>query len=203
MHDFLAVNTLDGSDTETINVTITGINDAAVISGALSGSVIEAGASNNGGTPTVMGVLTSADIDNQANLFQAITTLTSSDQNYGKLTITAAGVWSYTLSNDNAVVDALNDGDSLSDLFTVLTADGTAQVIQISITGATDGDPDDYDFLATGSSVSLLELSSMARPATTSSTATTAVKPYTRAPETITSRLAQVWIQFIAAQETT
>ncbi len=41
----------------------------------------------------------------------------------------------------------------LSDLFTVHTADGTAKVIQISITGATDGDPDDHDSLATGSSV--------------------------------------------------
>ena len=65
----------------------------------------------------------------------------------------ASGVWNYTLSNNNVAVNALDDGDFLSDSFTIHTADGTAQVIHISIVGANDGDPTDNDSLATGTSV--------------------------------------------------
>ena len=41
--------------------------------------------------------------------------------------MTAAGVWTYTLDNSNAAVQALNVGDTLTDSFTVTTVDGTAQ----------------------------------------------------------------------------
>ena len=42
---------------------------------------------------------------------------------------TAAGVWTYTLDNSNAAVQALNVGGTLTDSFTVTTVDGTAQVV--------------------------------------------------------------------------
>ena len=40
--------------------------------------------------------------------------------------MTAGGVWTYTLDNSNAAVQALNAGQTLTDTFTVTTVDGTA-----------------------------------------------------------------------------
>ena len=48
-----------------MTVTIQGTNDAAVISGATAGSLIEAGSVEHG-TPTATGTLTDTDVDNHA-----------------------------------------------------------------------------------------------------------------------------------------
>src|SRR5204862_4917985 len=116
----------------------TGTNDAAVVSGDISGSVVEAGgvANADAGTPTATGTLTDTDVDNAANSFQAASG--SGDNSYGTYTVDASGHWSYTLDNSNAAVQALNDGGSTTDTFTVLTADGTEQVVTITITGTND-----------------------------------------------------------------
>ena len=47
--------------------------------------------------------------------------------------LTATGVWTYTLDNSNAAVQALNGAATLTDSFTALTADGTAQLVTITI----------------------------------------------------------------------
>ena len=47
-------------------------------------------------------------------------------------------IWSYTLDDANAAVNALNVGDSLIDTITVLTVDGTSQDITLTIQGADD-----------------------------------------------------------------
>ena len=64
--------------------------------------------------------------------------------------MTAAGVWTYTLDNANILVDALDVGDTLTDTFTLTTVDGAAQVVTSTIHGSSDADPNDFDFLATG-----------------------------------------------------
>src|SRR5438552_1517901 len=46
--------------------------------------------------------------------------------------------WSYTLDDNNAAVQALNTGGTLHELVTVATADGTTQVIDVTINGAND-----------------------------------------------------------------
>ena len=56
--------------------------------------------------------------------------------------MTAAGVWTYTLDNNNATVQALNAGAPLIDSFMALTVDGTAQLVTITITGANDAADD-------------------------------------------------------------
>ena len=48
------------------------------------------------------------------------------------------GAWSYTLDDANTTVQALNAGDTLHELVTVATADGTTQVIDVTINGAND-----------------------------------------------------------------
>ena len=52
--------------------------------------------------------------------------------------MTSAGVWTYTLDNANSAVQALNVGGTLTDSFTVTTADGTAQVVTVTINGTND-----------------------------------------------------------------
>ena len=42
-------------------------------------------------------------------------------------------MWTYTLDNTNAAVQALNGAATLTDTFTALTADGTAQLVTITI----------------------------------------------------------------------
>ena len=52
--------------------------------------------------------------------------------------MTAAGVWTYTLDNNNPAVQALNGAATLTDTFNVLTVDGTAQVVTIIINAMDD-----------------------------------------------------------------
>ncbi len=149
--DTFTVTTVDGT-AQVVSITITGSNDAAIISGTTAGSVTEAGGVTPG-TPTAAGTLTDADVDNMPNTFTAVTSPAASDGGYGTFTMTAAGVWTYMLDDANNAVQALDVGDTLTDTFTVTTVDGTAQVVTIAIHGASDADPNDFDYLATGTHV--------------------------------------------------
>jgi VCBS repeat-containing protein len=127
-------------------------NSAAVISGTTTGLVLEAGG-DSPDTPTATGTLTDTDVDKTPNTFTTVSSPAASDGGYGFFTMTAAGVWTYTLDNANSTVDALDVGDTLNDTFTVHTVDGTAQVVTITIHGSSDTDPNDFDSLATGTTV--------------------------------------------------
>ena len=63
---------------------------------------------------------------------------TASDSGYGSYAMAAGGTWTYTLNNNNAAVQALNVGGTLTDTFTVHTQDGTAQQVTVTINGAND-----------------------------------------------------------------
>ena len=145
--DTFTVTTIDGTP-QLITIAIHGTNDAAVISGTTTGAVIEAGCADPG-TPNATGTLTDTDVDNAPNTFTAVSCPTPSDGHYGAFTMTAAGVWTYTLDNDNCTVQALNACDTLTDCFTVTTVDGTAQVVKVTIQGADNSEPRDFDHLAT------------------------------------------------------
>ncbi|ANW04902.1 VCBS domain-containing protein [Bradyrhizobium icense] len=148
--DTFTVTTIDGT-AQVVTVTIKGANDAAVITGATAGSVTEdSGAKCD--KPTATGTLTASDVDNAPG-FAAVNCPTASDAGYGTFTMTADGVWTYELDDSNCAVQALDDGDTLTDTFTVTTIDGTEQVITITIHGASDADPNDFDYLATGKTV--------------------------------------------------
>jgi VCBS repeat-containing protein len=123
-----------------VTVTITGANDTAVISGTTTGAALEAGGVNNAtvGTPTATGTLTSTDVDGTANAFTAVSTATATTNGYGTYVMTAAGAWTFTLDNTKASVQALTAGQEVSDTFTVTAADGTPQVVTVTITGAND-----------------------------------------------------------------
>ena len=137
--DTFAVTTVDGTS-QTVTVTINGTNDAAIIAGTSTGSVTEAGGVANAttGTPTATGTLTDTDVDNTANTFTAVAAGAATIGGYGTYAMTAGGVWTYTLNNNNATVQALNSGSSLTDTFAVTTADGTSQTVTVTITGSND-----------------------------------------------------------------
>src|SRR5947207_1284431 len=105
-----------------------------------AGTVIEArGAGNpDAGTSTASCTLLDSDVDNAANSFQAVSAGAASDQGHGSYEMTAAGVWTYTLKSEERRVGADNNGGTLSDTFTVHTADGTAQLVTITIDGTND-----------------------------------------------------------------
>ena len=102
--------------------------------------MIEAGGVANGtpGIPIATGDLNSTDVDNPNDAWTAVATSTPGDNGYGSYTLTAAGVWTYTLDNSNAAVQALNVGGTLTDTFTATTVDGTAQLVTITINGTND-----------------------------------------------------------------
>ena len=104
-------------------------NNAAVITGDTAGSVVEAGGVANAipGVPVVSGDLDAADVDGPADSWNAVGAPTPSTNGYGTFVMTAAGVWTYTLNNANAAVDALAVGGTLNDAFTVTAIDGTSQ----------------------------------------------------------------------------
>ena len=116
-------------------ITIAAVNDAATITGTAAGDVTEAGGVNNGtpGVPTATGNLDATDPDNAADTWQAVAAGAASANGYGSYALSAAGVWTYTLNDNNAAVQALNGAATLTDTFTVHTADGTAQVVTVTI----------------------------------------------------------------------
>ncbi|WP_163263983.1 ExeM/NucH family extracellular endonuclease [Chelativorans alearense] len=126
-----------GTAAATVAVTITGTNDVAVITGDIGGSVTEAGAEP--GIPTVTGALTAQDVDND-NLFRPASDQASA-MGYGSYSIDEDGNWTYTLDNDNAAVDALGAGETLTDSFIVASSDGTEEEVTITINGADDTAP--------------------------------------------------------------
>jgi VCBS repeat-containing protein len=127
------------SATRTVQLAIAPVNDAAVITGQASGSVTEDAAVN-----TATGDLHAADIDNPVDSWTAAFGTTA----HGSWTISAAGVWVFTLDNTNAQVQALNAGGSLTDTFSVTTADGTSQLVAVTINGTNEpvGAPNDLIF---------------------------------------------------------
>jgi len=114
------------------------------------------------GSYTIGSDLNSTDVDGTNDAWSTTTSLnaglSSSASAHGTFSISAAGVWSYTLNNNDAAVSALNDGQSLTDAFNIATADGTAATVTVTINGHTDAptlsavvtsaDPNDFDATA-------------------------------------------------------
>ncbi len=118
--------------TQDVTITITGTNDAPVItSAAQSGSVKE------DDTLTVTGTVASSDVDNGATA----TYSGNASGSYGSFAVAAStGVWTYTL--DNAAAQAMAEGESRDETFAVTVTDDkgatATQNVVITITGTND-----------------------------------------------------------------
>src|SRR5207248_2718572 len=122
--DTFTVASADGTTTS-VQVTINGTNDAAVLS-STSVTLSETNAALTSG-----GTLTVSDVDS-AQSFVPQTNVAGAN---GAFSIAANGAWTYTA---NSAFDNLNVGQSVSDTFTVASADGTASTVQVTINGTND-----------------------------------------------------------------
>ena len=123
-----AVLSLDGTE-HTIDITITGINNTAVITGDASGSVVEG---SGGVTLTDTGVLSVSDVDQNQSEFD-VNSVTPPIGALGSLTIDASGNWQYSVLD--ADVQYLGEGETKTEIFTVSSLDGTEHEITITIEG--------------------------------------------------------------------
>ena len=172
-------------------------NSAAVISGTTTGSVLEAGGTSPDTPPRPA---LSTDVDKTPSTFTTVGSPAASESGYGTFTMTAAGVWTYTLDNANSTVDALGVGDTLNDTFTVPTVDGTAQVVTITIHGSSDADPNDSTAWPRGRRKYPIRGSSTGRLKTTvSREGVTRVKSSMEAP-VMTPSMAPVTVTFTMTQ---
>ncbi|AZE15901.1 T1SS secreted agglutinin RTX [Pseudomonas chlororaphis subsp. aureofaciens] len=132
---------LGGVDTQLVTITVTGSNDAPVLSFA-SGN--DAGAVQEDTTLSVSGQFSSADIDHDAS---AIWTINGSPTgSYGSIDVDSTGQWTYTLANGTdgvaSAVQSLKAGESHDEVFSVQVSDGLGgvdtQLVTITVTGTND-----------------------------------------------------------------
>jgi len=114
----------------TVNVTVVSVNDVAVISGVVAGSVVE------DITLNVSDTLTVNDVDINESELVAQTDVVKT---YGTFNIDANGSWSYTLNNTASNVQSLPQDINVTDTITVTSKDGTASAdITVTIAGTND-----------------------------------------------------------------
>jgi VCBS repeat-containing protein len=127
--DAITVATADGTP-QTITVTMTGTNDAAVIGGTSTVTLTEG---DTAAAISTTGQLTVTDVDSPAT-FVAQTNVAGSN-GHGRFSINSAGAWTYTADNAHNEFVA---GQTYTDAITVATADGTSQTITVTMTGTND-----------------------------------------------------------------
>lgn len=129
-----------------VEVTLTGTNDAPVITsaaGADEGTVAEAGHTDDGapvaGTPVASGTLAATDVDNGDTAIWS----GGASGTYGSFAIDPdTGVWTYTLDNDLPATEALAEGQQVTETFTATVTDSAGataeQQVTITVNGAND-----------------------------------------------------------------
>ena len=122
--DTFTVTSADGIETS-VTINILGANDAAILSADIVSLTQTDAPLSTGGALTVSDVDSTEDFEAQ----------TDTEGDYGLFNINSEGIWSYVASS---AYDELNAGDSLSDIFTVVSADGTATLVTVNILGAND-----------------------------------------------------------------
>ncbi len=131
--DTITYTASDGN-TQQITVTITGTDDASVISGTVTGAV---NVGDVGDAPvTATGAISISDVDADDTPTIADQASTVGDNAYGSFQLVASGTWTYTL--DQSAVQDLDAGDMVTDTITYTASDGNSQQITVTITGTDD-----------------------------------------------------------------
>ncbi|MCP4392625.1 MAG: hypothetical protein GY802_30340, partial [Gammaproteobacteria bacterium] len=125
----------DGSS-QTVTITIDGAGDAPVIGGLDSGSVTEDRV-DNAGMLSDTGVLTITDVDAGDSYFVAGTV----NGKYGSLSIDGEGNWRYSADNGQSGIQALRADETVTDILTVISGDGTGHRVVITINGVAEAAP--------------------------------------------------------------
>jgi VCBS repeat-containing protein len=150
------VESLDGTDSATIEVTVNGVNDNASITveegDRATGAVTEDTAVDGNGELTTSGTLSISDPDMGEGFFKAVVTYggntladnpntpgNESTTPLGSLTINENGGWSYKINNSLPAVQSLAEGFSFTENFVVTSLDGSAtETISITVNGQDD-----------------------------------------------------------------
>ncbi|WP_243977883.1 VCBS domain-containing protein [Vibrio natriegens] len=125
LKEVLYVHTIDGTS-QAISITVSGTNDKAVISGVTTGTLKEDVITDYQGKLDVI------DTDSGQSGFVE---QPNTQGQYGVFTIDSGGLWHYALDNQHTKVQGLNEGQQLTETFTVKTLDGTSREIQVNIQG--------------------------------------------------------------------
>ena len=126
---FTAVSA-DGSE-QVVTVTITGVDDAEVLTGVSNGTVIE----DTGETLTVTGTLSVTDVDEDDAAAFVAQVNTVGSLGLGTFNIGTDGVWTYSVENSLSTVQNFSAGNNGVETFTVMTVGGTSQVVSVTILG--------------------------------------------------------------------
>ncbi|WP_298190822.1 retention module-containing protein, partial [uncultured Pseudomonas sp.] len=139
--DSIAISVTDANDVsrgDNLDIAITDSTPSAVND---VNSITEDAAPNS----VTGNVLGNDSVGADANATPVTAGVFSNASGYGTLTLNSDGSYSYALNNGNAAVNALNDGQSLTDSFTYTLTDGdgssTTATLVITINGRTDGPP--------------------------------------------------------------
>ena len=136
VQDTFTIKSLDGTK-QTITVTINGANDKATIAGDDAARLGQDGHEDSG-------KLTVKDVDRG----EAGTQAASGDTAHGSYTIDASGKWHFSLNS--AAAQSLQQGETVTDTFTVKSLDGSAErVVSVVIDGRNDRATIDGDTAAT------------------------------------------------------
>ncbi len=122
--DSFTVSSADGTTTA-VKVTIRGVNTPAILSSA------DAVLDETNEPLRTGGKLTIKDVDSP----ETFVPQSNVAGKYGTFNIDASGAWTYVA---NSAFDELNVGQSISDLFTVSSADGTTTTVKVTINGTND-----------------------------------------------------------------
>ena len=126
--DTFTVTSADEMTTTTVTITINGVEDPVTgVTGTVTEDTSVDGDGNLVATGTIM-------IGGNAGQFTAATISGS----VGSLAIVADGTWTYTAANSQSDIQDLSPTATLTDTFTVTSADGATITITITINGADD-----------------------------------------------------------------
>jgi VCBS repeat-containing protein len=149
--DTFTVMAADGT-AELVTIIINRPKDPTAASGAAAKAVIKARGvlSAAPGTSIPTGKLVDSGVDNTASTV-TLPSLSSPRPNSGvpgAFMMAAAGMWIYTLGNSNGSAQGFDLSGSLTDEFTVATANGIKQLATVTIPSRADAAPDGFDNLA-------------------------------------------------------
>ena len=108
-------------------------SNPTVIGGDTAGQTIE----DSAAILTVSGQLSVTAAKSGQAVFVAQTG-TAGSNGFGTFTLGTGGDWTYAANNAQSAIQALGAGQTLTDSFTAVTADGTTQTVTVTITGAFD-----------------------------------------------------------------
>ncbi|MDP3300963.1 MAG: tandem-95 repeat protein [Sulfuricurvum sp.] len=124
-----------GTATAIVNVGVTPVNDLPIFTEGNSTIGDDAGVVTEDTVLSTSGVLAINDVDVGESAFQPQTGTVAT---HGTFSVAANGSWTYSLNNSSPIVQALGEGDTLTDTISVLSVDGTPTTVTITINGTND-----------------------------------------------------------------